>query len=206
MARQRTDGVNIVALFNQRTDPSGATYDMIKELLDNAVNSVTTWPAAARQAQAGTCLFPWQSILVDVVGARLDSLDEKTSIIFPENVVSSPISVTFTPKLLTVGDDFRDIDQFFELEAADENGEPVTTFQNPITIVSQLPQDLGGLSADRYHLYWLDGNIWRTDGLSTVSLEGNTLTSTTTHFTTFAVLAEVQSEPQNALYMPMVRP
>lgn len=44
MARQRADGVNIVALFNQRSDPSGLPYDAIQGMLDNAADSITNWP------------------------------------------------------------------------------------------------------------------------------------------------------------------
>jgi CubicO group peptidase (beta-lactamase class C family) len=44
LARQRSDGVNIVALFNQRADSSGLDYDIIKQLLDDATDSVAVWP------------------------------------------------------------------------------------------------------------------------------------------------------------------
>jgi CubicO group peptidase (beta-lactamase class C family) len=44
LARQRSDGVNIVALFNQRQDSSGLDYDIIKQLLDDATASVAVWP------------------------------------------------------------------------------------------------------------------------------------------------------------------
>jgi len=44
LARQRSDGVNIVALFNQREDSSGLDYDIIKQLLDDATDSVAVWP------------------------------------------------------------------------------------------------------------------------------------------------------------------
>jgi CubicO group peptidase (beta-lactamase class C family) len=44
LARQRADGVNIVALFNQRSDPSGLKYDLIMEQLDRAADSIASWP------------------------------------------------------------------------------------------------------------------------------------------------------------------
>ena len=44
MARQRADGVNIVALFNQRSDPSGLKYDLIMNELDAAADSISSWP------------------------------------------------------------------------------------------------------------------------------------------------------------------
>jgi CubicO group peptidase (beta-lactamase class C family) len=41
MTRQRDDGTNLVALFNQRTDPSGLSYNEIEQVLDAAANRVT---------------------------------------------------------------------------------------------------------------------------------------------------------------------
>lgn len=219
MARQRTDGVNIVALFNQRTEPPSTSDEQIRTLLDNAVDSITTWPAAASAAQQPlhvdgaqqvSCLFAAETIRVSPIGAIFNALDAKTSVHFPENAITAPISVTLTPKRLTVGNDFQSIDHFFALTAVDDNQQPVTTFLNPLTIVTELPDDLGGLAPNRFKLYWQDGNTWSTEGLSTVSLDGNTLTSTTTHFTTFAVLAEADPDPDptfdNALFLPNIQP
>ena len=44
LAYQRPDGVNLVALFNQRADASGLSYDVIQTLLDSATDSITEWP------------------------------------------------------------------------------------------------------------------------------------------------------------------
>ena len=43
MARQRTDGFNVVVLLNQRTDASGNTYDanVLRQRVDTALNSIT---------------------------------------------------------------------------------------------------------------------------------------------------------------------
>jgi CubicO group peptidase (beta-lactamase class C family) len=41
---QRPGGLSIAALFNQRTDPSGLSYDKIENVLDVASNSVKNWP------------------------------------------------------------------------------------------------------------------------------------------------------------------
>jgi CubicO group peptidase (beta-lactamase class C family) len=42
---QREDGVNIAALFNQRTDPSGLPYEAIEKILNKAADGIHTWPA-----------------------------------------------------------------------------------------------------------------------------------------------------------------
>jgi N-acyl-D-amino-acid deacylase len=43
-AAQRADGVTIAALFNQRTDPSGLSYDPIEEMLNAAAKRIKLWP------------------------------------------------------------------------------------------------------------------------------------------------------------------
>ena len=45
LMRQRTDGSNFVALFNQRTDPSGLVYDDIRATLDGVADRL--FPAAS---------------------------------------------------------------------------------------------------------------------------------------------------------------
>jgi hypothetical protein len=37
--------VQIAALFNQSSDPSGLPYPRIREMLDRAADSIRTWPA-----------------------------------------------------------------------------------------------------------------------------------------------------------------
>ncbi|HKI36973.1 MAG TPA: serine hydrolase [Gemmataceae bacterium] len=45
MALKRPDGVGIVVLFNQRTDPSGLDYFKIEEVMNRAADAVKRWPA-----------------------------------------------------------------------------------------------------------------------------------------------------------------
>lgn len=51
MARQRGDAANIVALFNQRTDPSGLAYEDIRGVVD-AVSLQIRWPSPANAIAA----------------------------------------------------------------------------------------------------------------------------------------------------------
>ena len=44
MVRQRNDGVNIVVLFNQRSNPSGLKNEDIETVLDAAAAGITKWP------------------------------------------------------------------------------------------------------------------------------------------------------------------
>ncbi len=45
MALKRPDGVGIVVLFNQRTDPSGLDYFKIEEAMNRTAGAVKRWPA-----------------------------------------------------------------------------------------------------------------------------------------------------------------
>jgi WD40 repeat protein/CubicO group peptidase (beta-lactamase class C family) len=47
MALKRGDGVSIVVLFNQRTDPSGLDYFPIEAAMNRAADEVKRWPAPA---------------------------------------------------------------------------------------------------------------------------------------------------------------
>jgi CubicO group peptidase (beta-lactamase class C family) len=49
LMRQRTDAVNIVALFNQRTDPSGLPYEDIKQILDGIADRLPSLAIANRR-------------------------------------------------------------------------------------------------------------------------------------------------------------
>jgi len=50
---QTGDGVNIAVLFNQRTDPSGLDYGLIKEAIDGALAEVQQWPVFFRVGSDG---------------------------------------------------------------------------------------------------------------------------------------------------------
>jgi CubicO group peptidase (beta-lactamase class C family) len=41
---QRPDGINMAALFNQRTDPSRLSYDLIRDMLDDTTKQIKLWP------------------------------------------------------------------------------------------------------------------------------------------------------------------
>ncbi len=45
MALVRPDGVKIVVLFNQRTDPSGLDYFKIEEVMNRAADAIKRWPS-----------------------------------------------------------------------------------------------------------------------------------------------------------------
>jgi hypothetical protein len=222
LIRQRADGVNIVALFNQRTDPSGANYEAIKDLLDGAANAVTTWPSATQAAQPATvapalaaagqqarCFFPSTSSVVDALGGILRSFDDTATLEFPEGAVDGPVAVTMTPALLTPGPGFTGLDLYFVLEAFNQLGQPVTTFAQPVTVNVKLPAGLSEEELARTRLFYedaQDARRWITEGIQTILRTLEMLSSTTTHFSTFAVLTEGDPNPENApIYLPLLR-
>jgi len=106
-------------------------------------------------------------------------------------VVSNTLVVTLThlpPQLIG---DLAGV-RFFDLTAAiSETGQPVVNLEQPVTItVRYTPQELNGALESTLNLYWHNGAAWVQDGLTTVGRASGVLTSTTTHFTSFAVLGQ----------------
>ena len=62
LAYQRPDGVNLVALFNQRADSSGLDYFIIKSLLDTATDSVVQWPTLTTFSDVPATYWSWAYI------------------------------------------------------------------------------------------------------------------------------------------------
>jgi hypothetical protein len=93
--------------------------------------------------------------------------------------------------------DLAGIDRFFHL-AAVQDGTPITCFNRPVTIAVRYPIS-NPLKEDTIHLYWLSGTEWITDGVSTTVRTNAGLTSTTDHFSLFAVLGET-----NWVHLPTI--
>ena len=60
-------------------------------------------------------------------------------------------------------------------------------------------EDRGSAIADTLGLYWLSGTNWVTEGITTVVQGDHVITSTTDHFTLFAVLGQT-----HRLYLPLI--
>ncbi len=81
LGRQRRDGVNIAAFFNQRADPSGLPYDEILRLLDDAANRIPRWPEAetgrTRPPRPGVALQQVPpALLVNPLAGRIYRLEQ----------------------------------------------------------------------------------------------------------------------------------
>jgi sugar lactone lactonase YvrE len=132
-----------------------------------------------------------RAVIPVATGGWLDTLDGKITLDFPPDVVSNTLVVTLThlpPQLIGNLAGVR----FFDLTAAiSETGQPVISLEQPVTItVRYTPQELSGAIESTLGLYWYNGTAWVQDGLTTVGRASGVLTSTTTHFTSFAVLGQ----------------
>ncbi len=106
LARQRPDGVDLVAFFNQRTDSSGLGYDDIQLLLDGAAGAITSWPS-----QDVTQLVPSRPVLLLNLAARSLAFPTETGRIYQAQTTPDlrtwtnlglPIAGSATPALLAL--------------------------------------------------------------------------------------------------------
>ncbi len=130
-----------------------------------------------------------RAVIPATTGGQLSTLDGKTTLDFPPNVVNNTLVVTLTHLPPQPTGDLAGI-RFFDLTAAiSETGQPVVNLEQPVTItVRYTPQEVDGAIENTLGLYWYNGTAWVRDGITTVGRASGVLTSTTTHFTTFAVL------------------
>jgi hypothetical protein len=131
-----------------------------------------------------------RALIPATTGGQLSTIDGKTTLDFPPNVVSNTLVVTLTHLPPQPTGDLAGIGHFFDLTAAiSETGQPMVNLDRPVTItVRYTPQERNGALESTLGLYWYNGTAWVQDGITTVGRDSGVLTSTTTHFTTFAVL------------------
>ncbi|RMG20150.1 MAG: hypothetical protein D6732_29005 [Methanobacteriota archaeon] len=123
---------------------------------------------------------------------------QNTRVIFPKNAVTETIRITYTYGFPMDANPLVGIGYFFDLATSVHPTETLQ-FNQPITIVTRYTDEqIGPAVSNTLRLYWLDGTSWSTSGLTSIWSE-NVITSTTTHFTTFALLGET-----NRTYLPVV--
>jgi hypothetical protein len=141
------------------------------------------------------------STLVPPEGGSITSNDtnRSTTIQMPSGAVTDTTVITYAYRLPEEVSSLAGIGHFFEL-FAEQNGVPITTFSEPVTIaVRYTDQERGPVIEESLHLYWLSGTTWITDGIATVAHANSAITSTTNHFTPFAVLGKT-----NRAYLPII--
>jgi len=141
-------------------------------------------------------------------GGTVVSNDPLESVViqFPPGAVSADTQVTYAyePAAIAGSSPFlpaqnlRNVGPWFDISAT-QNGEPVTTFNKPITIEVRY-MDAGIIATPTISLYWLDGTDWLTDGVTTVVQAPHVVTSTVDHLTRFSLMGK--GGPR--VYLPMV--
>lgn len=150
------------------------------------------------------CAYTPESIVIEPTGGTFVSEDEATSIIFPAGAVTASTTITFTTQDPSLTGALYGINRFFRLDATDIEGNPVTSFAEPVTVVTHYTdEDLGTVAEDSLDLYWLDDTTWTQDGISTIERGDHVITSTVSHFTTFALLG-TESAP-TGVFMPLIK-
>jgi hypothetical protein len=148
-------------------------------------------------------------------GGSFTNRDGSVALQFPPNAVTAPITITYavlvTPNQSLGGAHSAGLS--FTLEARDQNGNLVTHFAQPYTLViSYTDTQLATLGIDEADLnlaFW-DGSAWVNilpcDGCG-VDTINNRLTAVLDHFSEFALLSGVPAggDGKIRVYLPLVR-
>jgi hypothetical protein len=145
------------------------------------------WQAGGAPAPA-----PVATVVIGDEGGSVTSPDGSTSIQLPPAAVGAPTVITYTGQDCQNPGRLACTDHAFDLSAAAQaGGAPVSTFDRPVTVAVRygtgstwgaIPATLG--------LYWMSGGTWLTSGITLVARDDHAISSTTTHFTSFALLGE----------------
>jgi len=124
-----------------------------------------------------------------------------TTIAFPAGAVSRPVTVTLAlTDTGTISSTLREVGAAFVVTARAANGQPVTRFLQPVTIMVQYSDaDVVGIEEDKLKIFYWDviNNVWIP--LPTiVDPAANMMIASLNHLTKFGVLG-----PTQWLYLPV---
>jgi Leucine-rich repeat (LRR) protein len=144
-------------------------------------------------------------------GGTITSNDGNTEIIVPVDAVEGDVTFTFDPQPepnYFIGN-LVFTNNSFELTAQDSLEDPVTEFDEPLTITLHYDEeDLAGTSEEKLFLYyWNEGENWWLDAVTTCdggfytrNLDENWLSVPVCHLSEFALLGE----PVWNFYLPLM--
>ncbi|MDM8519222.1 hypothetical protein QUF64_04185 [Anaerolineales bacterium HSG6] len=195
------DEINALTLPGDANDkPVVATATSLPPTATSTATSLppTATPTATAIPATATQTPETVSTTISGGGGELNSID--VSVEFPAGAVDTDTIVSYAHLLLPNPSGFLGIDRSFQLTAMQGGSIITSDFKLPVTITVKYPADLS-ISKDKLKLYYQKtDNSWSTDGITTtVSNTDTELTSTTTHFSKFAVLTEGQS-----IYLPVI--
>lgn len=118
-------------------------------------------------------------------------------VVFPPQAVITDTVVSYSNQPAKDTGTLVGLNEFFELQAK-QGDTPITTFKQPITVTVNLPQGMPVIS-ETIQLYWLNGTLWSTEGITLVNRADGKLVSLTDHFTLFTILGDSHKQ-----YLPLI--
>ncbi|MDM8554218.1 choice-of-anchor D domain-containing protein [Desulfococcaceae bacterium HSG7] len=162
-----------------RNDNLNSNHDRIGMIAGNitAAQAIVTTTAQIGP-DGGTIIFPGGLLVLT----------------FPPGATSEIITVSIV-RLNTIppaNEGFQMLGRNYQIEAADLQGDAVTTFDQPVEMVMKYdPDALDELDEDDLRINYFDENAGNWVGLASVVDPGNrTVTASTTHFTIFGMAAD----------------
>ena len=146
-------------------------------------------------------LYQGFSHVIGEEGGVLSSMDGRTKISFPENALITDTTVIFVPhpQPSHTSQGLIFVDNSFDLAGVDSTGDPVSTFEVPITVtLAYTDTDIGALGEDAVGLFywsslegaWVDAVTTCPDGKYTHDQAGNKLSLPVCHLTEFALFGQ----------------
>ncbi len=143
-------------------------------------------------------LFQGFTQMIDTGGGEFTSLDGRTNILIPAGALITDTTFTYIPQPAPQHESARLVfaNNSFELSAEDSIGNPVTTFNLPLTItLTYTDTDVFGFTENTLGLYywsdltstWADAVATCQSGAYTRNLEGNILALPLCHLTEFGL-------------------
>jgi hypothetical protein len=134
-------------------------------------------------------------------GGKVETGDGRIAAEFPAGAVATTATVTIKqvePSSVAAPKGFKVGNTFFTIEAVDADGNAIVTLLEPVIITVNYTEDdvaaAGGDANDLVLAYYdEESSEWVTLD-TTVNLEEMTVSATTTHFSTWAILAKSPSE------------
>jgi hypothetical protein len=136
-------------------------------------------------------------------GTLTSTADVTTTLAFPPNAVSEPVTVTL--KLIASQAKptrFSFLGQRFSIEATAQDGTPVTTFSEPFTMTIHYDDDdVAGMDEASLAVHYWNESLEQWEEIpAEVNQDTNTITCVLDHLTDFAVLGEIEA----IIYLPIV--
>lgn len=138
---------------------------------------------------------PTAVLISAATGGTLVTSDGNLTVQIPAGALTTDTLIQYEHRLAADPAPLVSLNRAFDLS-------PQLDFSQPVTVVVRYTaEDKGPAIAETIRLYWFDdtNQAWLTSGISTTGQATGIITSTTDHFTMFALLGETRR-----VYLPMI--